>query len=57
MNYDDQLDYLRKSGKMTCTDVELSRLNEILNKAGFSKEEISEDDFGFAEKILYGSGK
>jgi transglutaminase-like putative cysteine protease len=57
MNYDDQLDYLRESGKMTCTDVELSRLNEILNKAGFSKEEISEDDFGFAEKILYGSGK
>lgn len=55
MNYDDQLDYLRKSGKMTCTDDDAVRLGEILNKAGFSKKKISEEEYDFAEKILYKS--
>ena len=55
MNYEDQLDYLRKSGKMTCTDDDAVRLGEILNKAGFSKNKITEEEYDFAEKILYKS--
>ncbi|MBR3042698.1 MAG: transglutaminase domain-containing protein [Eubacterium sp.] len=53
MNYETQLEYLRKSGKMTCTDDDAARLLNILNKAGFSKETLSEDDFSFAEGLLY----
>lgn len=53
MNYETQLEYLRKSGKMTCTDDEAARLLDILNKAGFSNTTLSEDDFSFAENILY----
>lgn len=53
MNYETQLEYLRKSGKMTCTDEEAGKLLDILNRAGFSKEELKPGEVEFAEKILY----
>ena len=53
MNYETQLEYLRKSGKMTCTDEEAERLIDILNTAGFSNKMLSEEDVTFAEKVLY----
>ncbi|WP_173472494.1 transglutaminase-like domain-containing protein [Eubacterium ruminantium] len=53
INYEDQLDYLVQSGKMTCTKDNRERLLEILKIAGFSNKKITNDDFTFAENILY----
>ncbi|SEF78824.1 Transglutaminase-like superfamily protein [Eubacterium ruminantium] len=53
INYEEQLDYLRKSGKMTCTEADKARLLDILSRAGFSGKDISIEDFNFAEIFLF----
>lgn len=53
INYEEQLDYLIQSGKMTCTEGDREKLLDILRRAGFSANEISVSEKEFAEGIIY----
>ncbi|MBO4592395.1 MAG: transglutaminase domain-containing protein [Eubacterium sp.] len=47
MNYSDQMDYL-----LPYSESARDRMKDILERAGFSKHEISEEEFGFADQTV-----